>query len=102
MRTVVALAVALALAGALVPGPGLAWHGGGHAASEPSVFPRPIDPWAHWPPPHLLGRHPVTPSLPPVVVVPPQVVVVPGLVWVPGHWAWTGSSWVWVPGHWTR
>lgn len=106
-----ALLLALTLTGALAPSAALAWHGG-HLAGEPSVFPRPVDPWKHWPPPHLrrdfdVFVHPFPDKgllHPDRHVVPPSgvVVVPPGFVWVPGHWAWTGAGWVWVPGHWTR
>lgn len=93
---VLASAVLFALLG---PVPG--WAGW----QEPSVFPRPVDPWKHW------GR--------PAVVVPGfrpfhgfvdgKGFVHPGVprfwphaqpVWVPGQWVWTGFGWAWQPGHW--
>ncbi|MBI4593277.1 MAG: YXWGXW repeat-containing protein [Candidatus Rokubacteria bacterium] len=105
MKTIAALA--LALAGTFAAAAPAAWaaHGGGHAASEPSVFPRPVDPWRHWPPRHHGHFH--HQAAPPAVII-----VVPGAktigsaphdaVWVSGHWAWNGFGWVWVPGHWAR
>jgi hypothetical protein len=97
----------LALVGAVLfalLGPAAGWAGW----QEPSVFPRPADPWKHWgrgagsvapgfahphgfaagkffghPGPHIPHRWPHRHP-----------------VWVPGHWVWTGFGWLWQPGHW--
>lgn len=103
MKTIFAVAFALAVALSGVSGMSSAWAGGG----TPRVSPR-HDRWTNWPArdlghrrggfhdrrhfrghgrPHY-GNH--------VIIAPggPRV--------VPGYWAWTGYAWVWVPAYWSR
>lgn len=101
----------LVLAGAFLLallGPASGWAGW----QEPSVFPRPADPWKHWgrshgtlvAPPHPHFGHPHWQVSPwhfkslgwPRPHRPPHRQP----VWVPGHWVWTGFGWAWQPGHW--
>ena len=114
MKTIFAVAFALAVALFGVSGVTSAWAGGG----RPSVFPRPADPWQQWGRsghghvrPHSGGhfrdhrfrgrghfsRHPRAP----VIIVPgPRVAPAPRVF--PGFWAWNGAGWVWVPSRWAR
>jgi hypothetical protein len=100
MKTLRVIAVAVLLA---LLGPASGWAGW----QEPSVFPRPADPWKHWgrsqvvivTPLHPHFAHPHWSFRGPGWVVPH-----PGFhrqpVWIPGHWVWTGFGWAWQPGHW--
>jgi hypothetical protein len=77
--------------------PGTAAADGGYAAryphrfEEPSVFPKPRDPWKNW---GVRDRHLQHPGAPSTVAVPPSA------RWVPGYWQWNGYQWLWIPGYW--
>lgn len=58
---------------------------------EPSVFPRPVDPWKLW---GLRGLATAPPAIHRRAVAPRHA------TWIPAGWAWDGSRWVWVDGHW--
>lgn len=93
MKALLVIAACAAATLAFTATPVSAWDHGGQP--EPSVFPRPSDPWSHW------GRV----YAPTVIVSPPAVgphrgAFVRGPVWVRGFWGWNGYGWVWVPGHW--
>ncbi|MGH7308416.1 MAG: hypothetical protein ACREK6_06955 [Candidatus Rokuibacteriota bacterium] len=109
MKTLFAVAFAVVAALALAVSPVQAGSVG--FEHRPSVFPKPVDHWAHWGKPahghfnyglkHGHFHRPVF-VVPRAVVVAPQVpvFVAPRRAWVPGFHAWTGHYWVWVPGHW--
>jgi len=120
MKTLFAVGFAVVAALTLAVAPVQAGSAG--FEHRPSVFPKPVDPWAHWGKPahHPAFRHhghvqrPTVPhftvphfTVPhftvsrPVVVLPHgPVVVAPRRVWTPGFWSWTGFYWVWIPAHW--
>ncbi len=109
MKTLFAVAFALVASLAFAASPVQAGSAG--FEHRPSVFPRPVDHWAHWgKPAHSHFNHGLQHGHfhRPVFVVPRAVVVAPGVpvfvaprrAWVPGFHAWTGHYWVWVPGHW--
>jgi hypothetical protein len=109
MKTLLAVSagVVAALVLALFPVPVGAGQTGFQAVS---VFPKPVDHWAHWGKPahghipHGRVHRPIVPHVvvPRPVVILPQVPVFvhPRRVWVSGFWAWGGHYWVWVPGYW--
>ena len=113
MKTLFAFsfAVVAAVVLAVSPAPALA-DGSPGFAHRPSVFPKPVNHWAHWGKPahghfqqgHFQHGHFHKPAFVvprPVVVFPSvPVFVAPHRVWTPGFWAWSGHYWVWFPGHW--
>jgi|GEM_PF-2235369 len=104
MKTMFAV-IALALGVLGVWGADPAWADRGS-----SLFPRPADPWRHWPPSnhgHFRGHghfhghgHFRGHVHPPRFRHDGHRGGVGRPHGVPGYWAWNGAGWVWVPWYW--